>query len=92
VQGDQTLSASNWLSVGEFANAVDAELTSQRLTTEAIPNKIVASNIPHLGTGPYWVWVPEEFHHQARRVLTESAVPEEELSRLALATPPPDDL
>jgi hypothetical protein len=37
------------------------------------------------------IWVPPEWLEKAKQVVAEAAVSEDELSKLALSYPPPDD-
>ena len=85
----------DWLSVGEFTNLIDADLTSKRLSDAGIPNRVV---VPQNLVGGAWggtvqcyVWVPPEAVDQAKSALATSAIPDDELTKLALDTPPPDD-
>ena len=79
----------DWLSAGEFANGASAAVVSARLTSEGIPNRIVTSGFIRDPTCS--VWVPPESLHKAKALLSQDAVPEDELAKLALSYPPPDD-
>ena len=90
------MSERDWISVGQYTNLVDAQLVSDHLTNEGVPNRIyipqivVGSNVsPALEC---YVWVPPESADDARRILAEAAVSESELTALALKYPPPEDL
>jgi hypothetical protein len=80
----------DWISAGEFANDLSAAVASARLSSEGIPNRIVTSS--GFGRDPTcWIWVPPEWADKARELLSHDAVPEDELDKLALSYPPPDD-
>jgi hypothetical protein len=84
------MSAIDWVSVGEYADAYSAGIVSKRLTTEEVPHRIVTSGLPR--GGPIrWIWVPPEWVDKAKEVLSHDAVPDDELTKLALNYPPPDD-
>jgi hypothetical protein len=79
-----------WISVGEFANSASAQMASERLTIETIPNRTVPSAFP-MRDPTCWIWVPPESADKAKELLSHDAVPEDELDKLALSYPPPDD-
>jgi hypothetical protein len=81
----------DWPSVGEFTNTTEAELTSQRLSAEGIPNKIDTPGIPGLAVGPYQVRVRSDWHKRAQQLLSEPPLPEDELTELALKSGPVED-
>jgi hypothetical protein len=78
-----------WISVGEFANAFSARAVSQRLTVEEVPHKIETTGLRSDPT--CWIWVPPEWANKAKEILSSDAVPEDDLTKLALSYPPPDD-
>jgi hypothetical protein len=82
------VSASDWVSVGQYSDYTSALLNSQRLSDEGIPNRIWS---PPRSPGESYIWVPPEFADAAKRILDQPAVPETELTALALQDPPPDD-
>jgi len=79
----------DWLSAGEFANGYSAAVVSARLTSEGIPNRIVTSGFIRDPTCS--VWVPPEWIEKTKALLSQDAVSEDELDKLALSYPPPDD-
>ncbi len=80
----------DWISVGEFANSASAEVESTRLTIEGVPHRIMPSAFP-IRDPTCWIWVPPEWVDKAKELLSHDAVPEDELTNLALSYPPPDD-
>jgi len=88
------MSGRDWISVGEFDSLISAEVVSKRLSADRVPNRIVAE--PVFGPGgpeaTRWIWVPPEWQDQAKKISAEDAVTEEELARVALGYPPPDDV
>jgi hypothetical protein len=90
------MSEHDWISVGQYTNLVDAQLVSDRLTSEGVPNRIyIPQTLGGTNVAPAlecYVWVPPESAEEARRVLAMSAISEAELTDLALKYPPPDDL
>jgi hypothetical protein len=85
----------NWVSVAEYADPPSAQVVSQRLTVEGIPNRVVSgfigSTYPSPGSSLCYIWVPPELADKARQILREPAISEGELAALALRFPPPDD-
>jgi hypothetical protein len=79
----------DWLSAGEFANGASAAVVSARLTSEGIPNRIVPNGLYRDPTCS--VWVPPDWIDKAKALLSHDAMPEDELTKLALSYPPPDD-
>jgi hypothetical protein len=78
----------DWLSAGEFDSGFAAAVVSARLTSEGIPNRIVPAGFRDPGCS---VWVPPDLIDRAKALLSQDAVPEDELTKLALSYPPPDD-
>jgi len=78
----------DWVTVGQFSDPLSAEIVSKRLTEEGVPNRIWT---PPRSGGECYVWVPPESLDTAKQLLAEPAVPEDELTALALKDPPPDD-
>jgi hypothetical protein len=85
----------NWVSIAEYADPPSAQVVSQRLTVEGIPNRVVfgfiGSTYPSPGSSPCYIWVPPEIADKARQILCDPAISEAELAALALKFPPPDD-
>jgi hypothetical protein len=85
----------DWVSIAEYADPPSAEVVSQRLTVEGIPNRVafgfIGSTYPSAGSSPCYIWVPPELADKAREILGEPAISEAELAALALKYPPPDD-
>src|SRR6266478_4976785 len=75
----------DWISVGEFANSASAEVESTRLTIEGVPHRIMPSAFP-IRDPTCWIWVPPEWVDKAKELLSHDAVPEDELTKLALST------
>jgi hypothetical protein len=84
------MSSPEWLSVAEFLNGMDADLVSRRLDIEGIPNRVVFLFPVRDRTNQ--VWVPPDMFERAKQVLSESAISEAELTKLALEEAPPDDV
>jgi hypothetical protein len=78
----------DWLSAGEYDSGTAAAVASARLTAEGIPNRMVPYGPRNPGCS---VWVPPEWIEKAKALLSQDAVPEDELTKLALSYPPPDD-
>jgi hypothetical protein len=79
----------DWISVGEFANSASAQVASERLTIESIPHRVMPSAFMRDPT--CWIWMPPESADKAKELLSHDAVPEDELDKLALSYPPPED-
>jgi hypothetical protein len=86
----------DWVSVGEYQDASSAQVVSQRLTIEGIPNRVVfgylGSTYPSTGSSPCWIWVPPQSADEAKEILKEPPVSDSELAALAMKYPPPDDV
>ena len=82
----------DWINVGEFSDSLSATVVSQRVTTEGIPNRMVhdTSGLSR-GVPTCWIWVPSERADEAKKHLAQDRVPEDDLTKLALSYPPPDD-
>lgn len=78
----------DWITVGEYSDALSAAIVSKRLTEEGVPNRIWS---PQRSGGGCFVWVARESLEAAKAILSQPAVPEEDLTALALKDPPPDD-
>jgi len=78
----------DWVTVGEYTDASSAAIVSRRLTQEGVPNRLWTSPRPG---GENYIWVRRESLQAAERILSEPALPEDELTALALQDPPPDD-
>lgn len=90
------MSASDWVSVGEYSNLIDARLVSRQLHLAGIPNRIEdALGVFDPGqcglVGHFAIWVSSDKLDEATRILAEQAISDDELTKLALGTPPPDD-
>lgn len=86
----------DWVSVGEYQDPSSAQVVSQRLTIEGIPNRVVfgylGSTYPSPGSSPCWIWVPPQSVAKAKEILKEPPVSDAELAALAMKYPPPDDV
>ena len=85
-----TRSDDDWVSIGEYGNYQSARIISHILGSAAVPHRLVRAAMP-LEDPTCWIWVPPKSEIEAKRVLAECAVPEEELTNQALKFPPPDD-
>ena len=84
----------DWLTVGEYSNAASARVAAGLLTSMGVAHRVWPS--PQLmpgadPSGDFYIWVAPEFADEAKRILSESALSDEELTKLALKEPPPDD-
>jgi hypothetical protein len=82
------MSGRDWVSVAQYSDPLSAGVVSKRLSDEGVPNRIW---IPPRSGGECYIWVPPESANAAKQILAEPAVPEEELTALALKDPPPGD-
>lgn len=82
------MSGQDWISVGRYLDPVSASLVSKRLSDEGVPNRIW---MPPRSLGEAYIWVPPESAEAAKRIIAQPAVPEAELTDLALKDLPPDD-
>jgi hypothetical protein len=85
---------SGWTSVAQFANLRDAQLALMSLLAMGVPAEVLdqGAEVPtYTEHSLFYVWVPQELVDEAKTVLNPSAISEEELTREALESPPPDD-
>jgi len=82
------MSGHDWVTVGQYSDPMSAAIVSKRLSEEGVPNRVWA---PPRASGDCYIWVPPESADAAKEILAEPAVPEEELTALALKDSPPDD-
>ena len=85
---------SDWTSVAQFANLRDAQSALMSLLATGVPAEILdqGGKVPtYTEVSVFYVWVPQELAGEAKAVLNPSVVSEEELTREALESPPPDD-
>jgi hypothetical protein len=80
------MSGQDWVSVAQYPDSLSAGVVSKRLSDEGVPNRIWAPR-----RSECYIWVPPESADAAKQILAAPAVPEEELTALALKDPPPDD-
>ena len=81
------MSHDDWVTVAQYTDPMAAGIAARLLTSLDIPNRVSA-----------WprsfqrdIWVPPEFVSEAKRALEQGTVPEQDLTKLALSYPPPDD-
>lgn len=80
----------DWETVAEPATEAAAQIVLGQLVSEGIPARIIA-NVPVPGLGiSFRVQVEDGFGAQARELLSASPVTEDELTQLALSSPPID--
>jgi hypothetical protein len=87
-------SNNDWLSVGEYDDPASAAVMSRLLSFMKMPHRVVPridrDYVPP-PSGPISIWVAPENFKEAKRILAEGQVSDEELTSLALREPPPDD-
>ena len=76
------------MTVGQYSDPLSAGIVSKRLSEEGIPNRIYT---PLRSSGECYIWVAPESVEAAKQILSQPAVPEEELTALAMKDPAPDD-
>jgi hypothetical protein len=84
----------DWPSVGEYDDPASAAVMSQLLSNMKVPHRVVPRIDVNYATppiGPFYIWVAPEDVEEAKRILAEGQVSEEELTSQALQEPPPDD-
>jgi len=80
-----------WVTVKQFTDVPSAQVVSNLLTGLGIPNHIHQPPAPQYRGGECYLWVPPERAGDARAAMEAPAVSDEELTRLALQSSPPDD-
>jgi hypothetical protein len=84
----------DWITIGEYSNAASARVAAGLLTTHGVAHRVWPSLWLTFGadsSGDFYIWVPPQIADEAKRILAESEVSEDELARQALNEPPPDD-
>jgi len=85
---------SNWASVAEYGNLRDAQRALMQLLGLGVPAEIRDLNglVPTYDeVSAFYLWVPAKLLDQAKALLNPVVISEEELTREALESPPPDD-
>jgi hypothetical protein len=88
------MSNKNWPSVGEYGDPQSAAVMSPLLSFAKMPHRVVPSidvNYATPRSGPFSIWVAPENLEEAKRILADGQVSDEELASQALREPPPDD-
>ena len=88
------MSNNDWPSVGEYGDPQSAAVMSQLLSFAKMPHLVVPEIDVNYSTprnGPFSIWVAPENLEEAKRILAEGQVSDEELASEALREPPPDD-
>jgi hypothetical protein len=83
--------ADNWVVVAEYPNASSAEVASGLLSSMGVQSEISPAADSLTSSGECRISVPPELADEAKRILAESSVSDDELTELALKDPPPDD-
>ena len=85
---------SDWTRVAEFGLLEDAQSTLIQLMGSGLPAEIrdLRGAMPTYDeVSVFSVWVPTELADEAKSVLNPASISDEELTREALESPPPDD-
>jgi hypothetical protein len=84
----------DWITIGEYSNSASARVAAGLLASNGVANRVWPNPQPTVGAdspGDFYIWVAPEVAEEARRILAEPVVSEDELTRQALNEPPPDD-
>jgi hypothetical protein len=82
----------DWVTVKEYTDVPSAQVASGLLSGLGIPNQIYRPRAPNVRTNECYLWVPPERAAEASAALEQSSISDEELTRLALESTPPDDM
>lgn len=88
------MSKGDWLDVGEDYDEASATVMSNLLSFMKMPHRVVPRINPNYASPARWpfsIWVAPENLEEAKRILAEKQVSDEELTAQALREPPPDD-
>jgi hypothetical protein len=85
------MATDDWVMIAQYPNVSSAEVASGLLTSMDVQNEILPVADSLTSGGECYISVPPEVADDAKRILSESAVSESELTDLALQEPPPDD-
>jgi hypothetical protein len=86
------MSDTEWTTVAEYADLLSAEVVSRMLSGMGIQNRIYRPPLYRTPTPKYYILVPPESTEEAKTALERSAISDQELTKLALKYPPPDDV
>ena len=88
------MSNNDWPGLAEYDDPASAAVVSRLLSFMKIPHRVVPGidvNYATPSSGPFSIWVAPENLEEAKRILAEGQVSDEELTSQALREPPPDD-
>jgi len=85
------MATDDWIVVAEYPNLSSAEVASGLLSGLGVRSEIVPVADSLTSGGECYLSVPPDMADEAKRILAETAVSEDELTELALREPPPDD-
>jgi hypothetical protein len=88
------MSKGDWLDVGEDYDEASATVMSGLLSLAKMPHRVVPKlgvNYATFRNGPFSIWVAPENLEEAKGILAEKQVSDEELTSQALREPPRDD-
>ncbi len=79
----------DWVNVTEFGGGLSEGIISAWLKEADIPSRVWEARD---SAGQCVIWVPTDRESEAQRILSEASITEKEITGLALADPPPDDV
>jgi hypothetical protein len=88
------MSKGDWLDVGGEFDQASATVMSRLLSFMKMPHRVVPRidiNYASPSIGPFAIWVAPENLEEAKRILAEGQISDEELTSQALQAPPPRD-
>jgi hypothetical protein len=77
----------DWVTVAQYSGPMSAAVAGGLLTGLAIPNRVSVWPRSSLCD----IWVPPEFAEEAKKALEQGSVSDQDLTKLALSYPPPED-
>jgi hypothetical protein len=85
---------SGWMNIATFPNFKEAQAAQISLIAAGVPAEVLGVDGMPLSDedlSERYIWIPGELIDEANFVLATSTISEEELTKLALQSPPPDD-
>jgi hypothetical protein len=88
------MSNNDWRSLAEYDDPASVAVMSRLLSLMKMPHRVVPRIDVNYATptiGPFSIWVAPENLEEAKQILADGQVSDDELTFQALREPPPDD-
>jgi hypothetical protein len=85
---------SDWTNIAKFSSFKEAQAAQISLLAAGVPAEVLGADgkaLPDEDLSERYIWIPAELTDEATFVLAKPTISDEELTKLALQSPPPDD-